>query len=162
LHHIPIESGSEKKSKAGPGLAKEKEEAPEGETEVFASQDLLSPLQGSLLCYFLPGVRFEAVSKLAFPKIVEPADLECGSLLPPSKTAHLLRAQDFTKKAQSRLMRKLCLRALQRLRPPIQNSTISGKFIRFETTALPTPGYFLFAAPRLNLGSADFLPSGRA
>jgi hypothetical protein len=60
----------------------------------------------------------EAVSKLAFPKIVKPADLECGSLLPPSKTAHLLRAQDFTKKAQTRLVRKLCLRALQRLRPP--------------------------------------------
>jgi hypothetical protein len=45
----------------------------------------------------------EAVSKLAFPKIVKPADLECGSLLPPSKTAHVLRAQNFTKKAQASL-----------------------------------------------------------
>jgi hypothetical protein len=45
----------------------------------------------------------EAISKLVYPKIVEPADLECGSLLPPSKTAHLLRAQDLTKKAQASL-----------------------------------------------------------
>jgi hypothetical protein len=45
----------------------------------------------------------EAVSKLAFPKIVEPADLECGSLLPPLITARLPSAQDLAKKAQASL-----------------------------------------------------------
>jgi hypothetical protein len=61
--------------------------------------------------------------------------LEYGILLPPSQIAHLLSSQDLAGKAQARLVRKLCLRALQMV--------CRGMQISLECGSLLPPSFFV-------------------